>query len=149
MGILRVDHPDILEFISCKDKTDEITNFNISVAITDAFMEALENNKEYSLYDPHTGKTHRIDDKEIYLDANELFDKIVNHAWQTGEPGLIFIDRMNEQNPTYPTETIEATNPCGEQPLPPYDSCNLGSVNLGKFVFDKLPSDYTKTGDRH
>ncbi|MFQ5454212.1 MAG: adenosylcobalamin-dependent ribonucleoside-diphosphate reductase, partial [Candidatus Zixiibacteriota bacterium] len=142
MGILRVDHPDILEFISCKEDTAEITNFNISVAVTDAFIEAVEKGTMYPLYNPHTHKTHEVNGKEVHLNAREVFNLIVNHAWGTGEPGIIFIDRMNRLNPTHPSETIEATNPCGEQPLPPYDSCNLGSVNLGQFVIEPLPSDY-------
>jgi len=143
MGILRVDHPDIMEFISCKEDVKQFTNFNISVALTDSFMEAVEKGKVYPLIDPQTGRTHILEDKELFLSAPEVFDRIIEQAWRTGEPGLIFIDRMNKLNPTYPHETIEATNPCGEQPLPPYDSCNLGSVNLGKFVLDPLPSDYS------
>ena len=143
MGILRVDHPDILEFISCKKDTSEITNFNISVGITDSFMEALENDKSYPLINPQTKEVHIIDGHEVSLKAAEVFDLIVNNAWETGEPGIVFIDRMNKANPTYPAETIEATNPCGEQPLPPYDSCNLGSINLSKFVLDPLPQDYS------
>jgi ribonucleoside-diphosphate reductase alpha chain len=142
MGILRVDHPDILEFISCKDETDAITNFNISVAVTDAFMEAVEKGERYPLHNPHTGQTYTVDGEPQYLDAREVFDNIVEHAWRTGEPGVVFIDRMNQLNPTYPAEQIEATNPCGEQPLPPYDSCNLGSVNLGRFVREPLPENY-------
>jgi len=145
MGILRVDHPDIPDFIACKDDTGEITNFNISVAITDAFMAAVRDETEYPLYNPHTGKTHVVDGREVYLDAREVFDNIVEHAWRTGEPGIVFIDRMNDLNPTAPSETIDATNPCGEQPLPAYDSCNLGSLNLGKFVREPLPDDYTLT----
>ena len=145
MGILRVDHPDILEFISCKDDINEVTNFNISVAITASFMQAVGEKKKYPLINPRTGKTHIKDGKEVELEANEVFDQIVEHAWRTGEPGIVYIDRMNKRNPTFPYETIEATNPCGEQPLPPYDSCNLGSVNLGKFVYEKLPSDYSKS----
>jgi ribonucleoside-diphosphate reductase alpha chain len=143
MGILRVDHPDILEFISCKKDTSEITNFNISVAITDEFMKAVEDKTMFPLMNPMTHKIHEINGKKMYLDACELFDTIVDHAWRTGEPGIIFIDRMNRRNPTNPSETIEATNPCGEQPLPPYDSCNLGSVNLGNFVLDPLPKNYS------
>lgn len=136
MGILRVDHPDILEFISCKENTNKITNFNISVAITDNYMEALLSNSSFPLIDPRTQEVYIKDGKEIYRNAQELFDTLVAHAWQTGEPGIIFIDRMNRANPTSPSEIIEATNPCGEQPLPPYDSCNLGSVNLSKFVLE-------------
>ncbi len=145
MGILRVDHPDILEFIACKHDTAEVTNFNISVAITDAFMEALDADSTYPLYNPHTGAIHTDNSREVYLSAREVFDQIVGHAWQSGEPGVIFLDRMNQGNPTHPSERIEATNPCGEQPLPPYDSCNLGSINLGQFVKDPLPEDYTSS----
>ncbi|UCD65193.1 MAG: vitamin B12-dependent ribonucleotide reductase [Candidatus Zixiibacteriota bacterium] len=143
MGILRVDHPDILEFISCKRDTAEITNFNISVAITDAFMQALERDTAYPLFNPHTDSVHQVDGQSVELRARDVFELIVDHAWATGEPGIIFLDRINDLNPTRPSEVIEATNPCGEQPLPAYDSCNLGSVNLGRFVLDPLPSDYT------
>jgi ribonucleoside-diphosphate reductase alpha chain len=143
MGILRVDHPDILEFIACKQITSEITNFNISVAITDSFMEAVETGRNYPLIDPRTGRVFVADGQEKYLDARMVFDRIVEQAWQTGEPGIIFIDRMNRLNPTSLSETIEATNPCGEQPLPPYDSCNLGSINLERFVRRPLPADYS------
>ncbi len=146
MGVLRVDHPDILEFITCKDDHNELKNFNISVAITDQFMEALQKGASYPLINPFTGKQHLIregdDDVLASLDAKEIFGKIVEHAWNNGEPGIIFIDRMNQKNPTYPYEQIESTNPCGEQPLPPYDSCNLGSINLGKFIKTPLPSNY-------
>lgn len=145
MGVLRVDHPDIVEFITCKDDVTEITNFNISVGLTDAFMAALEKGEQFSLYNPHTGGPHLTDGEEAKLDARELFDLIVDRAWRTGEPGVVFLDRMNQANPTYPAETIEATNPCGEQPLPPYDSCNLGSVNLAKFVRKVLPESYTNS----
>ena len=149
MGILRVDHPDILEFISCKKNTSEITNFNISVAVTDEFMAAVKNEAQFTLIDPRTNRPHQINGEIATIPATELFDLIVEHAHQTGEPGIVFIDRMNDRNPTAPSETIEATNPCGEQPLPPYDSCNLGSINLANFVVDELPSGYTisKAGD--
>lgn len=143
MGILRVDHPDILEFISCKDDTSEVTNFNISVAITDTFMQAVHDSTSFEMIDPRTGTLFSRDGVEQRLDAREVFDQLVTHAWKTGEPGLIFLDRMNRDNPTHPSETIEATNPCGEQPLPPYDSCNLGSINLGQFVPSSLPDEYS------
>jgi len=128
MGVLKVDHPDILEFIQCK-LNGGIANFNISVTATDAFMEALEADGEYDLIDPHTHKaTGR-------LRARDVFDRIVDAAWRTGDPGLVFIDRVNRSaaNPVPELETIEATNPCGEQPLAPNDACNLGSINLDKF----------------
>lgn len=145
MGILRVDHPDILEFISCKTDTSEITNFNISVAVTDEFMNALHAGTTYPLLNPHTAQTHVVDGEEVHLDAGDVFDRIVSHAWASGEPGVIFIDRINQMNPTSPSETIEATNPCGEQPLPPYDSCNLGSINVSLFARRPLPDDYSRS----
>ena len=143
MGILRVDHPDILEFISCKDDVREITNFNISVALTDEFMRAVEEKRDYALINPRTREVFKIDGEPQNLSAVTTFEKIVDHAWKTGEPGVIFIDRMNEANPTHRFQEIEATNPCGEQPLPPYDSCNLASVNLGKVILDPLPGHYS------
>ena len=130
MGMLRVDHPDILEFITCKEKDKEITNFNISVALTEDFMNKALKNEEYDLIDPHTKKPIQK------LNAKEVFDLIIKMAWMNGEPGIVFIDRINRDNPTPKSGEIESTNPCGEQPLLPYESCNLGSVNLSRMVND-------------
>lgn len=135
MGILRVDHPDIRNFITCKDDTSQITNFNISVALTDAFMDAVKNGESYDLVHPKTGEVVGQED------AKQIFDLIIHGAWKTGEPGTFFIDRANEYNPVPKLGSYEATNPCGEQPLLPYDVCNLGSINVGRFVRTDVPAD--------
>jgi ribonucleoside-diphosphate reductase alpha chain len=134
MGILRVDHPNILEFISSKDDLRELTNFNISVAVTDTFMKAMENDDYYDLIDPRTKKEYYLNEKPVRYKAKEIFDMIVEHAWRTGEPGLMFLDKMNQANPITKVGLYESTNPCGEQPLLPYESCNLGSINLSKML---------------
>lgn len=128
MGILRADHPDIIEFVNAKRQEGEFRNFNLSVAATDEFMNAVMHDREYQLVNPRTGKAVKS------VRARDVFDLIVYNAWKSGDPGLVFIDEINRHNPTPEAGKIESTNPCGEQPLLPYESCNLGSINLARFV---------------
>ncbi|HEX9949297.1 MAG TPA: adenosylcobalamin-dependent ribonucleoside-diphosphate reductase [Thermodesulfobacteriota bacterium] len=128
MGILRCDHPDIIEFIEAKTEKGRFANFNLSVGVTDRFMEAVRGNRPFDLINPRTRKPSRT------MKARSLFDLIVNAAWRTGDPGLIFLDEINRRNPTPGVGQIEATNPCGELPLLPYESCNLASINLARMV---------------
>lgn len=143
MGIIRVDHPDIMEFITCKKDNADITNFNISVGITESFMNAAQKGEDYDLIDPHTKKPTGK------LNAKEVFTTIVEMAWRNGEPGIIFLDRLNKDNVTPEIGEIESTNPCGEQPLLPYEACNLGSINLSlmvKFNGEKTEVNYERLG---
>ena len=130
MGILRVDHPDIEKFITCKNDTKRFTNFNLSVGLTNSFMEAVIQDRDFPLINPRTGQEVQK------VQAAAPFDLIVQSAWATGEPGIIFLDAINRDNPVLHLGDVEATNPCGEQPLLPYESCNLGSLNLAKVVKD-------------
>ncbi len=131
MAILNVDHPDIIKFITAKEDPAVLTNFNLSVAVTAEFMEAVQAGTDYNLVNPHTNEVERS------INAREVFDRIVDMAWRTGDPGIVFIDRINRDNPTPKLGAIESTNPCGEQPLLPYESCNLGSINLSRMLRSK------------
>jgi ribonucleoside-diphosphate reductase alpha chain len=142
MAVLRHDHPDIHEFVNSKRDPDSLTSFNISVMATDAFMHAVEHGSEIPLLFPATGGNTSASGS---TNARVLFDEIVSNAWETGDPGLLFYDRINEGNPTPALGPIEATNPCGEQPLLPYESCNLGSIDVSRFVRDGAV-DYTELG---
>lgn len=128
IGILSIDHPDIIEFVTCKKDGRSMSSFNISVAVTDSFMEKVKKDEPYNLINPRTGKAVKK------LKARKVFDLMASMAWQNGDPGILFIDRINEDNPTPALGRIESTNPCGEQPLLPYESCNLGSINLLKML---------------
>ena len=146
MGILRVDHPDILDFVNLKSDPRAMTNFNLSVAVTDEFLRAVRGNQKHLVTDPHTGKKYVLRDKVRDAEGNlagsgdrewtarELFDLMVRRAWESGEPGLFFVDRANRFNPTPHLGEIEASNPCGEQPLLAWEACNLASINLARFV---------------
>lgn len=141
MGVLRCDHPDIVEFIEAKTKLGSFSNFNLSVGITDKFMNAVREGKKFDLINPRTKRVSKT------VKARDIFDKIVKAAWQTGDPGLIFLDEVNRRNPTPAIGRIEATNPCGELPLLPYESCNLASINLARMV-TRDSVDWQKLKDR-
>lgn len=138
MGILRIDHPDIMDFIMAKRDQTVLTNFNISVGMTEAFMKAVENGGEYDIVNPRT------QEKIKKMDARKVFERIVEMAWNNGEPGIIFLDRLNRDNPTPQIGEYEATNPCGEQPLLPYESCNLGSINMTAMTTESGQIDWDK-----
>ena len=139
MGMMRIDHPDIYAFITFKDDPTKLTNYNISVAVTDKFLECLKNDPQaiHEVQNPRTGEWKQLckeGSEGEFWTVGALWDVIIDHAHSSGEPGVIFIDRINQTNPIKNVGEIEATNPCGEQPLHAWDSCNLGSINLGKLV---------------
>ncbi len=134
MGIMRVDHPDILDFIRAKEREGEFNNFNLSVGLTEDFMKAVESGQPYPLINPHSGET--VEE----LIAREVFEILVQKAWESGDPGIVFLDRINRDNPTPKQGDMESTNPCGEQPLLPYEACNLASVNLAAFFKPEVDS---------
>ena len=141
MAILRVDHPDIMEFIHCKQKNEDLNNFNISVGVTDSFMESVKADTGYDLADPRDGR------KTGQLRAKEVYDALIERAWENGDPGIVFLDKINQDNPTPGLGEIESTNPCGEQPLLPMEACNLGSINLARFAIETdegMAVDYTE-----
>jgi len=135
MGILRVDHPDVIDFIRAKERDGDLNNFNLSIGLTEVFMQAVEQDEEYPLTAPHTGQV------KARLKAREVFSLLVQKAWESGDPGIIFLDRINRDNPTPKQGEIESTNPCGEQPLLPYEACNLGSINLSRYVSEDNPAE--------
>jgi ribonucleoside-diphosphate reductase alpha chain len=138
MGILQIDHPDIESFISAKDDLRKVNNFNISITITDAFMQAVADDADFPLRHPNSEQVVKR------VPARKLFNQIIDSAWRTGEPGLVFIDRINADNPTPALGRIESTNPCGEVPLLPYEACNLGSINLGRMLDEHNRLDWEK-----
>ncbi|HTR46169.1 MAG TPA: adenosylcobalamin-dependent ribonucleoside-diphosphate reductase [Verrucomicrobiae bacterium] len=139
MGVLRFDHPDILEFIACKSDPGALHTFNISVAVTESFMDSVKRKADYGLINPRTGQ------EAGRVNARQVFDAMVDSAWKTGDPGIVFLDAINRENPVSAVGEIEATNPCGEQPLLAYESCNLGSINASRFVRDSK-IDFARLG---
>jgi len=135
MGILRVDHPDIIRFIRAKEREGELNNFNLSVGLTEAFMQAVDKDEEYDLIAPHNNEVRER------IKARDVYALLVQKAWESGDPGMVFLDRINRDNPTPAQGEMEATNPCGEQPLLPYEACNLGSINLALFYDEALPGN--------